>query len=153
VQQNGDKDDIVQTTELYPPPCITFESSVSQQQKWEWKKAEDGEWIPITTCWMYSEGTNTQKEMIIRRDIKQTCNLTPTAKPRIDMDDRLEWQFPHQIDLFQVSSVLPLNQMSNIDCANIAGKDVELIYDFGKELLEGKFISQYLHHWILSNHP
>ena len=89
---------------------------------------------------MYSEGTNTLKEQIIRRDIKQTCNLTPTTKPRIDMDDRMiddrvEWQFPHQIDLFQVSSVLPLNQMSNIDCANVAGKDDELIYDFGKELL------------------
>ena len=72
VQQKGDEDDIVQTTELYPPPCITLESSVSQQHKWEWKKDEDGEWISITTCWMYSEGTNTQKEQIIHRDIKQT---------------------------------------------------------------------------------
>ena len=133
VQQKGDEDDIVQTTELYPPPCITLESSVSQQHKWEWKKDEDGEWISITTCWM-CEGTNTHKEQIIRRDIKQTCNLTPTTKPRIE-DDRVEWQFPHQIDLFQVSTVLPLNQMSNIDCANVAGKDDELIYDFGKELL------------------
>ena len=134
VQQKDDEDISVQTEQLYPPPCITLESSISQQQKWEWKKDDDGEWIPITTCWMYSEGTNTLKEQIIRRDIKQTCNLTPTAKPRIDMDDRVEWQFPHQIDLCQVSTVLPLNQLSNIDL-NIAGKDDELIYDFGEELL------------------
>ena len=100
-----------ESKELYPPPCISIQSSnlsQQQQQLWEWKTNRDEEWIPITSCWTTGNG---------------------------ETDDIEKWQFPHQMDANALEvTVLPANQLSN----NI---EDELVYDFGKELLGKVHIS------------
>ena len=100
-----------ESKELYPPPCITLQSSnASQQQLWEWKKDRDDEWIPVTSCWTTSD-KNTYKE----------CH---------------QHQFPHKMDLHTESTVLPTKQLSTNN-----DKQDDLVYDFGKELFGKVHIS------------
>ena len=121
------------TTALdFPPPCITLEMPHSTtnnrsdgyhrwQQNWEWKRSIDEDWIPIQSGWMLEQRESDQQHQIIQHE--QCSDDADGSSAR--------WQFPHQMDLCQVSTIFPVHQIMD---TGIANKD-EWIYDFGKDLL------------------
>lgn len=130
---------------IHAPPCITLVPSSSaiinnkryQHQEWEWRNVGDEEWIPISSCWVSNiYEINEQQHQIHSQPSVLPSNIEESIVDAL-------WRFPHQIDLCKVSNVIPMKQLSYVDCANDASNkiangsthDDELIYDFGRELL------------------
>lgn len=118
------------TEEMYSPPCITFQTPQSpaidtkharyHQQRWEWRNGSYGKWVPITSCWVLNSG----KE-------GHLVSLPPVPNAEGREDASGPWLFPHQIDLSQVSTVLPVRQLQE----TVEDTKDEVVYDFGRELL------------------
>lgn len=138
---NAEEDGVSVASEsevLYPPPCITLKSSTcgSRLPKWEWRNSTDEKWTPITSCYVTVwDGRSIQHKHRYCQDIHPGTSTLTTEQVRILWK---LWKFPHQVDLYRTSTVLPTNQLlrdgsvDNNDDDN--DNEQQLTYDFGREL-------------------
>mmetsp|Transcript_20908 Transcript_20908/g.44075 ORF Transcript_20908/g.44075 Transcript_20908/m.44075 type:complete len:1319 (-) Transcript_20908:145-4101(-) len=133
-----------------PPPCITLQlpshmikldHAPDNQQimmhrhclEWEWKNSVgDEEWIPISSCWT----------------LPLQSNIEPNVDPKemtksVETNAEASWIFPHQMKLYQLSTVCPIggHQNTRIDGVDIVDTQDALLCDFGRELLGKVHIS------------
>lgn len=97
------------------PPCITLESHHRLQQNWEWTVSLDEDWVAINSFWRVQQSETVEHS---NDSGKRTTNAV--------------WHFPHQMELCQVTTVIPVHEMTDIGIVN---NENERIYDFGKELI------------------